>query len=73
VDTADVERVFAALEDLVQSPPNPQILAAMDDNQCSAKYDYLLPQELLRKAVIANRLDLVALSSACKTMLCTGA
>jgi ATP-dependent helicase Lhr and Lhr-like helicase len=69
VDTADVERVFAALEDLVQSPPNPQILAAMDDNLCSAKYDYLLPKELLRKATIANKLDMATLSSACLAIL----
>jgi ATP-dependent Lhr-like helicase len=69
VDTADVERVFSALNDLVQSPPNPQILAAMDDNLRLAKYDYLLPEELLRRAAIANRLDPVALSSACRDML----
>lgn len=69
VDTADVERVLTALNDMAQSPPNPQILAAMDDNLCSAKYDGLLPAELLRRAVIANRLDPVALSSSCRAML----
>lgn len=69
VDTADLERVLAALRDLVVSSPNPQILAAMDDNLRSAKYDYLLPDDLLRKAVIANRLDLAALASTCQDIL----
>jgi len=69
VDTTDLERVFAALRDLVVSSPNPQILAAMDDNLRSAKYDYLLPDDLLRKAVIANRLDLTTLASTCQDIL----
>lgn len=69
VDTSDTERVFTALREIAQSPPNPEILAAMDDNLCTAKYDYLLPEGLLRKTVTANKLDITALTSACRTLV----
>jgi ATP-dependent helicase Lhr and Lhr-like helicase len=69
VDTADRERIFTALREIAQSPPNPEILAAMDDNLCTAKYDYLLPEELLRKAVMANKLDIAALKATSRTLL----
>lgn len=65
VDTPDVERVFAAVQEIVQSPPNPEVLAAMDHNLRTAKYDYLLPEGLLRRAVVVNKLDVRALAATC--------
>jgi len=58
-----------ALQQLAVSAPSPDALALMSETLRSAKYDYLLSDELLRFQFSKNRLDFEALAAACKLLM----
>jgi ATP-dependent helicase Lhr and Lhr-like helicase len=62
------EQVFRVIRDLAQSTPPGEALALLNDKLRSAKYDYLLPDDLLREAFADERLDLDWLANVCKRL-----
>lgn len=54
------EPVLAVIQQLAKSSPPIDALALLSENLRSAKYDYLLPDDLLRLAFAQDRLDLAA-------------